>query len=106
MCTACPRGACKAGVFLPQAGMFTASRENPVMHGRFPHLGYPRRYGKEIERCPAGHGARGHLRGRAQYGGAFRGERQKAFIAMTIARNGWVSWTSPHLSGNRPPAER
>ena len=83
-----------------KAALLTQSRNTPsiqalrmVLHGRFPYLAYPRRYGREDEAIARGAMARTgclELAGEnvAQLSG---GQRQGVYLAMTLA----CSWTSP-----------
>lgn len=76
--------------YLPQSQSIPdIAVENLVMHGRFPHLSYPRRYRKEdiaiteqvMEQLGIAHMAQKQL---ATLSG---GERQRAYIAMLLAQN-------------------
>ena len=76
--------------YLPQSQSIPdIAVENLVMHGRFPHLSYPRRYRKEdiaiteqvMEQLGIAHMAQKQL---ATLSGR---ERQRAYIAMLLAQN-------------------
>lgn len=76
--------------YLPQSqNIPDIAVENLVMHGRFPHLSYPRRYRKEdveitqrvLEQLGIAHLTKKELNTLSG------GERQKAYIAMLLAQN-------------------
>lgn len=77
--------------YLPQSqNIPDIAVQNLVMHGRFPHLSYPRRYRKEdiaitkqvLEQLGIANLAE------KQMNTLSGGERQKAYIAMLLAQNG------------------
>ncbi len=61
--------------------------ERLVLHGRFPHLSYPRRYGREdYQYCEQAMKQTGIIRLRdKRLGELSGGERQKAYLAMALA---------------------
>lgn len=66
--------------------------KNLVLHGRFPYLGYPRRYGKEdmaVARQALARLGIEHLAEKSM-DTLSGGERQKAYIAMMLAQGGEV----------------
>ncbi len=75
--------------YLPQSRQIPAiTAERMVLHGRFPYLGYPRRYRAEdyeaARRALEAVGA-AQLRSR-EMGALSGGERQKVYIAMALAQ--------------------
>ena len=79
--------------YLPQSRPVPGiSVQSMVMHGRFPHLGYPRRYRKEdwqmVQKAMEWAGVT-HLAGRdmSRLSG---GERQKVYFAMCLAQDSQV----------------
>lgn len=76
--------------YLPQSRSIPMiSVERMVLHGRFPYLSYPRRYGKEDKRIALEAMKRvgiSHMKDRnlSQLSG---GERQKVYLAMALAQS-------------------
>lgn len=76
--------------FLPQSrGVPQLSVEKLVLHGRFPYLGYPRKYREEDRRAAAAALKRLGMESFAQRSltALSGGERQKAYLAMLLAQD-------------------